>query len=107
MMTTYEGLLDHNVFSHTWMLYPESWARFGDWPDIAACRAPSPLVVQYDRDDALFTMAGMEAAHVKLTQHYANVGASRAYVGQFYDGPHKFDLVMQADAFAWIDAQFT
>jgi dienelactone hydrolase len=106
MMTTYGGLLDHNVFSHTWMLYPEAWARHGDWPDIAACRAPSPLMVQYDRDDALFTLAGMEAAHAKLTSRYAGVGAAEAYVGRFYDGPHKFDRAMQVDAFDWLAAQF-
>ena len=30
---------------------------------------------------------------------------SDAYLGQFYDGPHKFDAVMQAEAFAWLRAQ--
>ena len=52
LMTTYEGLLDHNL-SHTWMLFPFGWARYGDWPDLAACRAPSPLLVQYDLEDNL------------------------------------------------------
>ena len=55
LMTTYEGLLDHNL-SHTWMLFPFGWARYGDWPDLAACRAPSPLLVQYDLEDELFTL---------------------------------------------------
>ena len=27
MMSTYEGLLDHNVAGHTWMLFPERWAN--------------------------------------------------------------------------------
>ncbi|MEX0745719.1 MAG: hypothetical protein WD118_08955, partial [Phycisphaeraceae bacterium] len=93
---------DHNVASHTWMLYPENWSRHGDWPDIAACRAPSPLMVQYDREDGLFTMPGMEAAHAKLGERYRSVGAADAYDGRFYDGPHKFDLEMQADAFDWL-----
>ncbi len=31
LMSTYEGLLDHNM-SHTWMLFPFGWARHGDWP---------------------------------------------------------------------------
>jgi dienelactone hydrolase len=102
LMSTYAGLLDHNV-NHTWMLYPTYWSRHGDWPDIAACRAPLPLLVQYDQDDDLFTPAGMQAADQRLRAHYASVGAPAAYTGQFYPGPHKFDLEMQAAAFAWFE----
>lgn len=101
LMTTYEGLLDHNL-SHTWMLFPSGWARYGDWPDLAACRAPRPLLVHYDLDDHLFTMAGMRAADAKLAAHYASAGQPENYLGQFYPGPHKFDLEMQSAAFAWL-----
>ncbi len=76
LMTTYEGLLDHNL-SHTWMLFPPGWARYGDWPDLAACRAPTPLLVHYDLDDHLFTVAGMRAADAKLAAHYAGAGQAR------------------------------
>ena len=61
LMSTYEGLLNHNV-GHTWMLYPYGLARHMDWPDLAACRAPSPLLVQYDTEDDLFTLEGMSAS---------------------------------------------
>ncbi|MGC8782741.1 MAG: dienelactone hydrolase family protein, partial [Anaerolineae bacterium] len=105
LMSTYEGLLDHNVASHTWMLFPHGWSRYGDWPDIAASRAPMPLLVQYDQEDDLFTPAGMAAAHERLIAHYAAVGRPDAYTGQFYPGPHKFDLEMQAAAFAWLKTQ--
>lgn len=101
LMTTYEGLLDHNM-SHTWMLFPFGWARYGDWPDLAACRAPSPLLVQYDLQDDLFSEEGMSAAHTRLQTHYASVGHPEAYCGQFFPGPHKFDLEMQEQAFAWL-----
>jgi dienelactone hydrolase len=104
LMTTYAALLDHNM-SHTWMLFPFGWARHGDWPDIAACRAPSPLLVQYDVQDDLFTEAGMQAAHLRLQDHYARTGKPEAYVGQFYPGPHKFDLEMQSNAFEWLKRQ--
>jgi hypothetical protein len=100
LMSTYEGLLDHNM-SHTWIIFPFGWARHGDWPDLAACRAPSPLLVQYDLDDVLFTEQGMRDADARLKAHYARVGHPQAYVGQFYPGPHQFDLEMQTAAFAW------
>lgn len=104
LMTTYEGLLDHNVYSHTWMLYPYGMAVDMDWSDLASCRAPLPLLVQYDEEDELFTPAGMRAAHARISDHYAWVGAPTAYTGQWYPGPHKFDLPMQQAAFAWLKA---
>jgi len=104
LMTTYEALLDHNM-SHTWMLFPFGWARHGDWPDIAACRAPMPLLVQYDLQDYLFTETGMKDAHARLQRHYASVGEPEAYTGQFYPGTHKFDLEMQSAAFDWLNRQ--
>jgi dienelactone hydrolase len=106
LMTTYPALLDHNM-SHTWMLFPYGWARHGDWPDIAACRAPSPLLVQYDLQDDLFTESGMREAHARLQTHYASIGKPDAYTGQFYLGPHKFDLEMQSAAFGWLMEQLS
>ena len=104
LMTTYQALLDHNM-SHTWMLFPFGWARHGDWPDIAASRAPLPLLVQYDINDDLFTEDGMREAHMRLHEHYWNMGKPDAYTGQFYPGPHKFDLEMQSAAFDWLKEQ--
>ncbi len=103
LMTSYPGLLDHNISTHTWMFFPTNWARFGDWPDIAACRAPSPLLVQYDLEDDLFTLEGMQEGHERIEMHYQSVGRPEAYSGQFYPGPHKFDLDMQEAAFRWFE----
>ena len=88
---------------YPWMLFPFGWSRHGDWPDLAASRAPSPLLVQYNLQDDLFTEDGMRAAHVRLQTHYANQPDS--YTGQFYPGPHKFDLEMQIAAFDWLKKQ--
>ncbi len=104
LMSTYEGLLDHNM-SHTWMLFPFGWPRHGDWPDLAACRAPSPLLVQYLLDDDLFTEQGMRAADARLAGHFASVDRPEAYTGQFYPGPHRLDTEMQGAAFAWLREQ--
>jgi dienelactone hydrolase len=105
MMSTYRHLLDRKVDSHAWMFFPPGLALLGDWPDVAACRAPSPLMVQYDRDDHLFTEAGMRAAHERITDRYREGGKPDGYVGEFYDGPHKFDTEMQESAFAWLKAR--
>ena len=102
MMSTYQHLLRQHVDNHTWMLYPTGWPRQGEWPDLAACRAPSPLLVQYDLDDELFPVDGMRAAHERLGKHYRYAGNFENYTGEFYPGPHKFDVAMQTSAFAWL-----
>jgi dienelactone hydrolase len=100
MMSTHRSLLDHHVANHTWMFFPPNLARIGDWPDLAASRAPSPLMVQYLLDDALFPVDGMQAAHQRLARLYEDAGAREAYVGEFYPGPHRFDAEMQKSAFS-------
>lgn len=102
MMSSYDALLDHNVIDHTWMLLPAGFAAHADWPDLVACRAPAPLLVQYNRDDDLFPLPGALAAHARITAHYTAAAAADSYAGQFYDGPHKFDRAMQRAAFTWL-----
>jgi hypothetical protein len=59
-------------------------------------------MVQNNHEDPLFTLAGMRAAHRRIADHYRRVGKPKNYSGRFYPGPHKFDLPMQEDAFAWL-----
>ncbi len=100
MMSTYDQLLDRNVAGHTWMFFPPGLVSIGDWPDLAACRAPSPLVVQYCRNDHLFRLQGMVDADERIAATYSSAGATGNYVGEFYDGGHSFDRAMQKAAFA-------
>lgn len=102
MMSAQAFLLARHVVPHSWMFFPPGLARLTDWPDLAAANAPSPLLVQYNRQDDLFPPAGMAAAHERLSEIYLEQGAPSAYRGSFFDGPHKFDLVMQDQAFAWL-----
>ena len=84
------------------MFFPPGLATIADWPDLVASRAPSPLLVQYDRDDQLFPIQGMQSAHARIAEHYERCGQPSRYSGRFYDGPHKFDRAMQEEAFAWL-----
>jgi hypothetical protein len=34
---------------------------------------------------------------------YDLAGAGGRYAGRLYDAPHRFDLAMQEEAFAWLD----
>jgi hypothetical protein len=74
-------------------------------PTWAAAHAPSPLLVQYNRDDPLFSADGMQAAHARIASHYEGLGRAANYKAEFYAGPHKFDLAMQESAFGWLVSQ--
>ena len=102
MMSTYEGLLSDCGAPHTWMLFPAGWSQAGDWPDLAASASPSPLLVQFLLDDELFTVEGMRNADLRLAATYARANAPDAYTGEFYPGPHRFDVPMQEAALAWL-----
>jgi len=56
-----------------------------------------------NRQDQLFTVSEMERADRILGDVYRKAGAADRYRMNFYPGPHKFDLDMQRDAFAWFD----
>ncbi len=103
MMSTYRHLLDRHVAPHTWMFFPPGLARRADWPDLAACRAPVPLVVQYVLGDELFPVEGMRAAHERIAALFSAARAPHAYVGEFYEGPHWFSQAMQDAAFAHLE----
>ena len=46
MMSAHPALLDRHVANHSWMFFPPGLALRGDWPDLTAARAPSPLLVR-------------------------------------------------------------
>ena len=102
MMSTYFGLLDHSVSTHTWMLFPAPLPRFCDWPDLVSQAFTGNLLVQYNREDNLFTLEGMQAADRRIRENFNIHGSPHRYTGSFFPGSHKFDRQMQSEAFAWL-----
>ncbi len=103
MTTTWRDFLLNVAYTHTWMIYVPHLPRDLDYPEILGLRAPLPSLVLNDRDDELFTLAEMERASRMLQEVYEKAGAADRFRYSFYPGPHKFDLAMQAEAFAWFD----
>jgi len=102
-MSTVREMVADVVQWHTWMFHVPHLLPLMDLPDIASLHGPDPFLVLADRDDELWTLAGQEEADRKLARIYARMGAPEAYEGRFYPGPHKFDPVMQKDAFDWLE----
>ncbi|MDQ3250133.1 MAG: hypothetical protein M3Q45_13110, partial [Chloroflexota bacterium] len=103
MMTTWRDYLLHKAHTHTWMIYVPHLAHELDYPEILGLRVPQPTLVLNDIEDPLFTLPEMQRADTILGEVYAKAGASDRYRCYFYPGGHKFDLPMQAEAFAWFD----
>ena len=103
MMTTWKDYLLRKSHTHTWMVYVPGLSRELDYPEILGLRAPRPTMVMNDEGDTLFSLDAMREADDVLKAVFTKAGAAERYKGSFYPGPHKFDLPMQAEAFAWFD----
>jgi dienelactone hydrolase len=102
-MSNVRPMIRRHMDTHSFVHFIPRVHAFLDLPDIVALRAPRPLMVQQCRKDGLFPPAGMEDSVRKLTAIYAKAGMPDAFVGRFYDVPHRFDIDMQDEAFAWFD----
>ena len=103
LMSTWRDHLLHKSWTHTWMTFTPLLPRYLDWPEILGLRVPAATMVLNDEEDELFTPAEMHRADDILREVYAKAGAEDRYACTFHPGPHKFDLPMQAEAFAWFD----
>jgi dienelactone hydrolase len=103
MMTTWRDYLLNKSYTHTWMVYVPLLPPELDYPEILGLRAPHPTLVLNNREDPLFTLPEMERADQILQSVYDKAAASNRYKCTFYNGPHKFDLAMQKEAFDWFD----
>jgi dienelactone hydrolase len=102
-MTTWTDLMLYKSYTHTWMSYVPILPNELDFPEILGLRAPLPTLVLNDIEDNLFTLSEMKKADQILSEVYAKANASGRYKCSFHPGPHKFDKVMQEEAFAWFD----
>ncbi len=103
MMTTWRDYLLNKCYTHTWMIYIPGLPLDLDYPEILGLHAPRPTLVLNNTDDQLFTMGEMRRADRILGEVFSKAGAADRYRCVFYPGPHKFDLAMQAEAFAWFE----
>jgi hypothetical protein len=102
-MTTWREFLLDKAFTHTWMTYVPLLPRDLDFPEILALRAPAPTMVLNCREDPLYTLSEMQRADAMIADTFKRAKATDRYRAIYYEGGHKFDRSMQADAFDWFD----
>jgi len=101
--TTWRDFLLDKSFTHTWMTFVPLLPKDLDFPEILALRAPAPTMVLNSREDTLYTLPQMQRADAMIAETFHRANASAYYKSIYYDGGHKFDRKMQADAFDWFD----
>jgi dienelactone hydrolase len=102
-MSTWRDFLLHKSYTHTWMTYLPLAPKDLDFPELLGLRVPLPTLVLNTWQDSLYTPEEMKEANRILSAAYAKARAADRYQCSFYEGPHKFDLPMQAEAFAFWD----
>ncbi|MGA2973481.1 MAG: alpha/beta hydrolase family protein [Candidatus Bathyarchaeia archaeon] len=105
-MSTTHALIRNHIRcppGHGLLMYVPGLFSSLDLPDIIALKAPAPLLVQYNRDDELFTLKGQYEADRKLAEIYSKIGRPENYAGKFYPGAHKFNVAMQEEVFEWLE----
>jgi dienelactone hydrolase len=88
-----------------WVHYVPGMYQELDLPDAMALAAPRALLVMQNRDDLLFPRAGMERAVARIAAAYDKAGIPGRFRARIGDGPHEFNLAMQDDSFAFLDAE--
>lgn len=101
-MTSWRDLVTDVSHTHTWMIYIPLLPRLMEYSEILSLHLPRPSLVLQTRHDPLFTLSEAERCKRILADCYAKAGAPASFCMSFYDGPHKFDVPMQEEAFAWL-----
>jgi dienelactone hydrolase len=104
-MSTVQPMIERHIDTHSFAHFVPGLHQWLDLPDVVSMLAPKPLLVQQCRQDGLFPLAGMEASVEKIAAVYDKAGVKERFSGRFYDVPHRFDVAMQDEAFAWFDEQ--
>jgi len=74
-----------------------------DYPDVAAIACPKPMLFFNGTRDGLYPFAGVEAAYARMRAVWESQGVEERLYCRFWDSPQEFNVVMQEDAFAWLD----
>jgi dienelactone hydrolase len=102
-MTTWRDFALSVNYTHTWMVYIPGLPRFLDYPEILGLRTPLPALVLATDSDPLYTLDEVKRSVAMLREVYEKAGASDAFSFTLHEGPHKFDVPMQEEAFGWFD----
>ncbi|WP_338888339.1 hypothetical protein [Rhodococcus sovatensis] len=99
MTSTFIDIADGHADDTTWLMITPGLPAVCDWPDVVASGFPTPLLVQFARDDTHFGIEGMRDAEAALERAYAG---TEALVTQWFSHGHQFSTEMQDEVALWL-----
>ncbi|WP_458115816.1 acetylesterase [Arthrobacter sp. D2-10] len=100
MMTTFRGLFPSHMDAHSWLLATPGLSSSFDWPGLTGINGSCRYLMQFARQDALFSERGMRDADAMLR---GSVPPDR-YSGIWYDGGHVVTGEMLRETAAFLQA---
>jgi len=102
-MSTWRDFAVKTCWTHAWMSHVPLLAADMEFSELLGLRVPLPTLVLNTTRDQLFTQSEVRRADRVLKAVYRKAGAPERYRASFHPGPHKFDVPMQEEAFAFFD----
>jgi len=101
-MTSYGEMFCYRPANTHYCQYVTGAYGLVDLPDLVSLCCPGGLMVMHGRQDQLFTAKGVAEAYAKIKAVYGKAGVPDRADLRYYDGPHEFNIEMQAEALAWL-----
>ena len=106
-MSTFKGLMvpgnNHSLGNSAYTMVHPGLSHYLDYPDIASIACPKPMMFCCGSKDDLFPLESINEAFRKMRMVWESQDAGDKLVTRLYDSPHEYNLLMQSDAFEWLD----
>ena len=107
-MSTYKGLMvpgnNHSLGNSAYTMVHPGLSHYLDYPDIASIACPKPMMFCCASKDPLFPLESIEEAFDKMRKVWDSQKAGDKLITKLYDSAHEYNLMMQSDAFLWLDS---
>jgi dienelactone hydrolase len=106
-MSTYKGLMvpgnNQTGGNSAYTMVHPGLSHYLDYPDVASVACPKPMMFCCGNRDDLFPVESIKEAFAKMRRVWDSQNAGDQLVTKLYDSPHEYNLMMQQDAFEWLD----
>lgn len=104
-MSTYKALMvpEGNMTTGAYTMLHPGLSPYLDFPDVASIACPKPMMFCCGSRDGLFPVESINMAFTKMRQVWESQNAGDNLVTKLYNSPHEYSLMMQEDAFRWLD----
>jgi hypothetical protein len=106
-MSTFNALMvpgnNHARGQSAYTMVHPGISHYLDYPDVASIACPTPMMFCCGGRDDLFPVESIKEAFARMRKVWDSQHAGDNLVTKLYDSPQEYNLMMQSDAFRWLD----